>query len=88
MSSVGLDQVRRVLGDVLQLGPRVEDFDRDTALLGNLPELDSMAVVSVISALEEQFGVVIEDDDINAEAFEKLGSLVDWLNAIGARRTA
>jgi acyl carrier protein len=70
-----IDQVRRQLAQSLQLGQRAEEFDASTRLLGGLPELDSMAVVGVITALEEHFGIVVDDDEISAETFETLGSL-------------
>jgi acyl carrier protein len=54
-------------------------LERGTALLGNLPELDSMAVVSVITALEERYGFTVNDDEISAETFATLGSLVDFV---------
>lgn len=47
----------------------------DTPLLGAIPELDSMAVVSLLTALESRFGFVIEDDDISADTFATLGNL-------------
>jgi acyl carrier protein len=70
-----LDDVRRVLGDALQLGARVNGFTASTPLLGSLPELDSMAVVAVITAIEEYFGFTVHDDEISAETFQTLGSL-------------
>ena len=73
-----LDEVRQLLGDVLQLGDRVDGLERSTPLLGNIAELDSMAIVAVITALEDHFGVVVEDDDISAETFETVGSLIDF----------
>ena len=76
-----LEEIRQVVGDVLQLGPRTAELTADTALLGNIPEFDSMAVVSVITMLEEQFGIVVEDDDISAETFETLGQLTDFVNS-------
>ena len=76
MSEANLEEVRSIVGEVLQLGPRTQQLQPDTALLGNLPELDSMAVVSVLTALEEHFGITIEDNDVTAEAFENLGRLV------------
>jgi acyl carrier protein len=76
-----LEEIRQVVGDVLQLGSRTAELTADTALLGNIPEFDSMAVVSVITMLEEQFGIVVEDDDISAETFETLGQLTDFVNS-------
>jgi acyl carrier protein len=70
-----LDDVRRVLDDALQLGARTDAFDASTPLLGSLPELDSMAVVAVITAIEEHFGFTVHDDEISAETFQSLGSL-------------
>lgn len=72
--------VKLLLADVLQLGPRVFELLPETQLLGNLPELDSMAVVTLISALEAQFGFLVDDDDNLASAFATLQSLVDYVN--------
>ena len=71
-----IDEVKQILADVLQLGDAVEGFTEETPLLGNIPEFDSMAVVSVITSLEENYGFIIDDDEIDAEVFETLGSLV------------
>jgi acyl carrier protein len=38
-----------------------------------------MAVVSLITALEEQFGITVEDDEIGAATFETLGSLTEFV---------
>jgi acyl carrier protein len=69
----------RTLDDVLSLKGRALAFTRDSALLGAVPELDSMAVVSLITSLEERFGIVIDDDDIDGATFETVGSLADFV---------
>ena len=56
-------EVLSMLDDVLSLRGRAAGFQADTPLLGSLPELDSMAVVSLIGALEEHFGIMVDDDD-------------------------
>jgi len=76
-----LDEVKTILIDVLGLGAAGQRLQADSALLGSLPELDSMAVVSLIGALEEHFGIVVSDDDISASTFETLGSLTDFVAA-------
>lgn len=76
-----LGHVLRLLDDVLSLGGRAQTFTRDTALLGALPELDSMAVVSLITGLEEQLGLVVDDDDIDGDTFATVGSLADFVAA-------
>ena len=69
-----------ILDDVLSLEGRANDFSVDTALLGAIPELDSMAVVSLITALEEQFGFVVDDDEIDGATFATVGALLDFVN--------
>lgn len=74
-----LNEVKNVLIDVLHLGEAGARLDADSPLLGSLPELDSMAVVTLIGALEEHFGIAIDDDDISASTFETLGSLAAFV---------
>ena len=78
---VTFEQVRQIVGDVLQLGDRTAKLEPDTALLGSIPEFDSMAVVSVITALEDQLGIIVEDDDISGETFETLGNLTQFVKS-------
>ena len=73
--------VLRVLDDVLSLGGRSASFTADTPLLGAIPELDSMAVVTLITTLEEQFGIVVDDDDIDGDTFATVGALVAFVSA-------
>ncbi len=79
-AGVSLAAVIAVLRDSLQLGHRADHLSAQTRLLGSLPELDSMAVVGVITALEERFGITVEDDEISADTFETVGSLHAFVN--------
>lgn len=72
-------EVLDLLDAVLSLGGRSAAFSRETALLGALPELDSMAVVALITGLETQFGFVVADDEIDASTFASVGALVDFV---------
>ena len=74
-----LEEVKTLLIDVLNLGPSGQSLDADSPLLGSLPELDSMAVVTLIGALEEHFGITVDDDDISASTFATLGSLAAFV---------
>ncbi len=73
------EHVRLLLGEVLQLGSRTDKLTASTLLVGGLPEFDSLAVVSVVSAIEQQFGVGVDDDEIDAEVFESVGSLAEFV---------
>jgi acyl carrier protein len=74
-----IDGVKRVLQETLQLGDRISTFNASTPLFGSIPEFDSMAVVTVITGLEEQFDIEVEDEDVSAEVFETLGSLTRFV---------
>jgi acyl carrier protein len=74
-------EVLRVLDEVLSLGGRSAAFTRDTHLLGAVPELDSMGVVTLITTLEEQLGIVVDDDEIDGATFATVGSLADFVTA-------
>ena len=73
------DRVRQIVGESLELGERTATLGPETALLGNIPEFDSLAVLGVISALEKNFGIQFEDDDIIGETFETLGNLAAFV---------
>lgn len=75
-----IDDVRMVVGGALRLGARAQVMDASTPLLGAIPELDSMAVVNVITALEEHFGISVADDEIGAATFATLGSLSAFID--------
>jgi len=75
-----LEEVKNIVGDVLSLPADTRNaLTADSALLGSIPELDSMAVVSLITALEELFGISVSDDEISASTFETLGSLAAFV---------
>ena len=76
------NQVVRILAEVLSMEDRMEQFEPSTPLLGGLPEFDSMAVLSVITAIEEQFGVAINDDELEGESFETVASLVAFVESL------
>lgn len=73
-----LAAVKQILGDVLSLADAGQ-LTPASPLLGAVPELDSMAVVHLITALEEHFGFIVDDDEISATTFETVGSLVAFV---------
>ena len=44
-------------------------------LFGALPELDSMAVASLLTELEDQLDIIIDDDEVDGEMLETFGNL-------------
>ena len=78
MSSI--EQVKRLLADTLGLGARAAALEADSALLGSVPELDSNAVIQIITELEQRFEISIDDDEISADLFESVGSLTAFVD--------
>lgn len=74
-------EVLALLDELLGLGGRTAEFTRDTPLLGALPELDSMGVVALLGGLEERFGLVLADDEIEGATFASVGTLTDFVAA-------
>lgn len=68
-----------ILDTTLGLRGRGLAFLPETRLLGALPEFDSMAIVNLVTGLEERFGVRIDDDEIEGRLFATVASLQDFV---------
>lgn len=78
-----IDQtLRAVLRDVLSLeADQVEGFDPDSGLFGHLPELDSMAVATLLTEIEDRLDIIIDDEDVDGEMLETYGGLLAFAEA-------
>jgi acyl carrier protein len=80
-SQTNFEDVKAVVVATLNLQDRADDLVPDTRLLGDLPELDSIAVVELLVALQDRFGIEIEDDEVVGDIFETLGQLTAFIDA-------
>ncbi|MGH8596160.1 MAG: acyl carrier protein [Gammaproteobacteria bacterium] len=77
-----VSEVKTLLANSLQLpASRSDGLNEASPLLGAIPELDSFAVVTVVTGIEEHFGFSIDDDEISADTFATLGSLIALVEA-------
>lgn len=76
-----MEEIKNIVAEVLGLGDRITQFNEDSPLLGALPELDSMSVVNLITALETHFDFVVHDDEISAASFATLGALASFVES-------
>jgi acyl carrier protein len=83
MSTEALPTVINTLVDVLGVDP--ESLDASTPLFGSMPEFDSLAIVEVISILEDRFGFEMDESDISLDVFGTVGSLASYLDARAAQ---
>jgi acyl carrier protein len=80
-----LDQVTEVVVQTLGIQDRAAALDASTPLFGSMPELDSLAVLELVTVLESRFSISIDDGDITGEVFETIGSLARFVqDAVGA----
>lgn len=68
-----------LIDDVLNLDGRATAFNRDSPLLGAIPGLDSMAVVTLIDRMESRFGIAVDDTEIDGSIFATVGTLTDFI---------
>ncbi|MBA4536376.1 hypothetical protein H1Z61_04265 [Bacillus aquiflavi] len=55
-----------------------QELTLDSNLVDEL-NFDSIMVLQLVLRLEDEFGIDMEDEDINHELFEKIGNLVQYL---------
>lgn len=74
-----LDRVKVVIVKSLGIQDRAHTLEASTELFGSMPELDSMAVVTLAANLEREFDVEIDDEDFRGEVFETIGTLAEFV---------
>lgn len=74
-----LEEVRAVVVRTLGVEQREAGLTASTQLMDSLPEFDSMAVLQVVLALEEHFGITVDAGEVTGEIFETLGSLAAFV---------
>jgi acyl carrier protein len=76
-----VETVISIVTAALGLEDRANSFDADTRLLGSLPELDSLGVVEIATALEDEFGFRIDETEFTAATFETIGTVANFVDA-------
>lgn len=76
MQQVSIDDILELVGSVIGDHEIVQDMQEDSRLLGAIAELDSMAVVNLLLGLEQRFGFYVDDDEVDVDIFETVGSLM------------
>jgi acyl carrier protein len=63
----------------LDLAPADASIDEHTGLLGQGVGLDSVEALQLVTAIEERFGLTLEDDELTADRFRTVGSLIAYV---------
>lgn len=80
ISTSTLDSVRDILVEALGLQSRADMITEATPLFGTMPEFDSLAIVEVVTLVEERFGFEMDEEDITGEVFDTVGSLAAYVD--------
>ena len=70
-----VDGLRSLVANELGLNLELEDVDADAPLLEGGLNLDSLAIVELITLIEKTFGFEFGEQDLNMEAFASLRTL-------------
>jgi acyl carrier protein len=74
-----LDRLKVVIVKTLGIQDRAHTLNASTELFGSMPELDSMAVVTLAVNLEREFDFEIDDEDFTGEVFDTIGTLAEFV---------
>ena len=74
-----LDRVLRLLRDRLGVGDDGQPLGEDSGLLGHGIGLDSVEVLQLVAHIEEEFGLTIDDEDLDAEHFRTVGTVISFV---------
>ena len=75
------EELKLLVCSVLGLDSNVNTFEESTVLLGDIPEFDSMAAVSLLTAIEDRFDIVLEDDEVSADIFQTFGTIYKFVSS-------
>jgi acyl carrier protein len=67
------------LAETVELSVPTTDITEDTGLLGQGLGLDSIEVLSLVAAIEEEFDLTIDDADLKVAHFRTVGALVRFI---------
>lgn len=74
-----LDRVLRLLRERLGVGDDGQPLGEDAGLLGHGIGLDSVEVLQLVAHIEEEFGLTIDDEDLDAEHFRTVGTVISFV---------
>lgn len=68
------DQIKALIVEKVLVGVDPSEISNDSELVSELG-LDSIQIIGLIGGLEEEFDIVLEDDDLDFELFSTINNL-------------
>lgn len=73
------ERVKQTIVRALDLELSPADLADDEVLFGRGLGADSVTTLEIVFALEEEFAIEVEDEDLRAELFDSVQTLVDYI---------
>jgi len=74
-----IDQLKEIIAEELDANIQLAEIEVDTPLLEDGLGLDSIAIVELITLIEERFAIEFSEDDLTMEAFASIRTLSQWI---------
>lgn len=80
MSVTLVNQLKTIMAQELDVNLKVEEIDENASLFEDGLGLDSIAIVELISLVEQHFGFQFSDTELTPDSFSNLNVLADFIS--------
>ena len=81
MTNTTIDRLSNLIVEKLDANIQLDQIHPETALLESGLKLNSLAIVDLITAVEEEFGIQFGEDDLNMDAFSSVAALAGVIDS-------
>jgi acyl carrier protein len=73
-------RIKHILISELEVNPEMlASISSNTPLLGRGIGLDSIETLALVAGIEEEFNILVDDEDLTVELFSKIGNLAEYV---------
>ena len=74
------EQIKNMISNEVLVGVSVDEIGDDASLISDL-NLDSIQMLALITGLESEFNLVLEDDDLDLENLSTVNRIAEFVRA-------
>jgi len=72
------DKIKKMISDEVLVGVSVDDIGDDASLISDL-NLDSIQMLSLITGLESEFNIMLDEEDLDLENLSSVNKLAEFV---------
>ncbi len=76
------DRIKELIVETLDLQVEPHEIGTEDQLFGGGVGLNSMATIEIIVAIEKDFGIEIQDEDLRVELFDNVKAMADYVASV------